>query len=293
MSKSATRVGQLVLIAAASVWLISCASTGTNFNESKVFQIKKGETTEAKLIQMFGQPVSREMNSEGQKTLTWNYVEARVKGESFIPYAGPFLGESRSKNKTLFVTSGPDGKVISFNLSTGGTETRQSIQKELLVIRNFDERQGWLTGHEKLAEEVKLGITKPGKWGRQLAILIEAELVARSIRATFWSAALNDRKIEQLLKQGLQYVCDGEIEALIARGSDAGQPISELVINYRLQKTENQKLFTKQRVRFEVQEPCDTAISKQDLENLIKRGAKTIAEQIIDDIPADIKGKPE
>jgi len=115
-------------IAAVIVALLAgCASTGENFDEGKVSQIKKGETTEAQLIQMFGQPQSRGVNSEGATTLTWTYIESRVKGESFIPYAGPFVGGTRHKQKTLNVTL-LDGKVQSFSSSGGGMETRHTTQ---------------------------------------------------------------------------------------------------------------------------------------------------------------------
>ena len=116
------------LVLAASVALLGgCASTGNNFDESKVSQIKKGETTEAQLIQMFGEPQSRGVNSEGVTTLMWMYTESSVKGESFIPYAGAFVGGSRHKQKTLNVTL-LDGKVQSFSSSAGGMETRGTTQ---------------------------------------------------------------------------------------------------------------------------------------------------------------------
>src|SRR5262245_42840461 len=98
-----TRIQFLIATLATAV-LFGCASVGENFDEGKISQIKKGETTEADLIQMFGQPQNRTLNSEGQSILTWMYTESAVKGESFIPYAGPFVGGTRSKTKTLNVT---------------------------------------------------------------------------------------------------------------------------------------------------------------------------------------------
>ena len=123
---------QLVLAALVASILAGCASVGQNFDESKISQIKKGETTEADLIQMLGQPQSRTLNSEGQSILTWTYTESKVKGESFIPYAGPFMGGTRSATKTLNVTL-QDGKVVSFASTGGGMESRgttQSVPKE-------------------------------------------------------------------------------------------------------------------------------------------------------------------
>ena len=110
-----------------AVFAMSCASAGNNFDESKISQIKKGETTEADLVGMFGAPQNRSVNSDSGLTLTWIYSEARVKGESFIPYAGPFLGGTRSKSKTLSVMLA-DNKVTSYTYTGGGTETRNMTQ---------------------------------------------------------------------------------------------------------------------------------------------------------------------
>lgn len=113
------------LIAALSILIVGCASTGNNFDEGKVAQIKKGETTELDLIQLFGQPQSRSMNSEGQSILTWSYTESRVKGETFIPYAGMFMGGANSAHKMLMVTLA-NGKVANFSSTTGATQTREN-----------------------------------------------------------------------------------------------------------------------------------------------------------------------
>ena len=110
-----------------TLFAISCASAGNNFDESKISQIKKGETTEADLVAMFGEPQNRSVNSDSGLTLTWIYAEAKVKGESFIPYAGAFMGGTRSKSKTLSVILA-DNKVTSFTYTGGGTETRNMTQ---------------------------------------------------------------------------------------------------------------------------------------------------------------------
>jgi len=104
-----------------------CASAGNNFDDSKISQIKKGETTEADLVKLFGEPQNRSINSESGLTLTWIYSEAKVKGESFIPYAGAFMGGTRSKTKTLSVILA-DNKVSSFTYTGGGAETRNTTQ---------------------------------------------------------------------------------------------------------------------------------------------------------------------
>ena len=104
-----------------------CASVGNNFDDSKVSQIKKGETTEAELIQIIGEPQNRTVNSEGRTVVTWTYAESQVRGESFIPYAGAFMGGHDTKSKSLTVTL-QDGKAMSFASSGGGIGSRGMTQ---------------------------------------------------------------------------------------------------------------------------------------------------------------------
>ena len=110
------------------VGFVGCATTGSNFDESKVSEIKKGQTTEADLTRMFGPPENRSTNSEGTTTLSWMYYETTTKGASFIPIAGMFLGGSKTKGKTLSVHLGTDGKVMSFQSSGGGSEARPTTE---------------------------------------------------------------------------------------------------------------------------------------------------------------------
>jgi hypothetical protein len=86
--------------------MIGCVSTGSNFDEAKISQIKKGETTEAELVQMFGKPRNRTtqmMDSKVSTVLTWVYVKVN-------PIAGPFLSPE-GKSKTLGVFLDSNGKV--------------------------------------------------------------------------------------------------------------------------------------------------------------------------------------
>ena len=111
----------------AALLFAGCVSTGNNFDESKLSEIRKGQTTEQDLMHMFGQPQNRIINSEGVLTLTWTYAESRVKGESFIPFAGAFAGGGKTRAKSLSVRLQND-KVTEFTFSGGGSETRNVTQ---------------------------------------------------------------------------------------------------------------------------------------------------------------------
>jgi hypothetical protein len=110
-----------------ALFAASCASVGNNFDDSKISDIKKGQTTEADLVKMFGDPQNRMMNSDTGLTLTWIYSEAKVKGESFIPYAGAFMGGTKAKSKTLSATL-TNNLVASYTFTGGGMETRNMTQ---------------------------------------------------------------------------------------------------------------------------------------------------------------------
>lgn len=112
-----------------AVCLSGCMSASQNFNENKVSEIQKGVTTEGDLVRIFGEPSQRSRNGDGSSVLQWMYMESRVRGESFIPYAGAFLGGTDSANKTLVVSLGPNGRVTDFSVSSGGTETRHHTQE--------------------------------------------------------------------------------------------------------------------------------------------------------------------
>lgn len=85
---------------------VGCVSTGTNFDESKVSQIRKGETTEADLVRMFGKPNNRTTQMTDGKTstvLTWAFVKSNA-------FGGPLMSTD-VKMKTLGVFLDASGKV--------------------------------------------------------------------------------------------------------------------------------------------------------------------------------------
>lgn len=106
-----------------------CASAGNNFDSRRVERIQKGVTTERELADMFGPPTQRGISSEGGKTLTWVYSEARVKGETFIPFAGAFVGGTTTKTKTLVVKLAGD-TVSGYEYTGGGFEVGGTVKPD-------------------------------------------------------------------------------------------------------------------------------------------------------------------
>ena len=97
-----------------------CASSGKDFDSTKVTSIQKGKTTESDLVQMFGEPQQRMTDADGSQHLTWRFSEAKANGASFIPVYGMFAGGSSGTDKSLMVTVA-NGVVTDFQSTQGTT----------------------------------------------------------------------------------------------------------------------------------------------------------------------------
>lgn len=112
----------LVLILAISGCATNYYTMGTDFDEAKVEDIVKGETTEADLITLFGEPSSRSRSHDGQKTLVWQYFSQGMGSFSqrvFTPMKS--LGGGGQTMKTLSVILSSDGTVESFTTSSSAS----------------------------------------------------------------------------------------------------------------------------------------------------------------------------
>lgn len=102
---------------AAMTFLASCASVGTPIATQNVTNIRKGVTTEAELVQMFGPPTDKSFDSNDRVVMTWNHSAAQAKGTSFIPFAGPFVGGTNVQVQKLIVILGKDGRVVNYTMN--------------------------------------------------------------------------------------------------------------------------------------------------------------------------------
>ena len=112
----------LVLVCVASI-LAGCVSVGRKIDPAKVDRIQKGVTTHAQVVQLLGSPDNLTSQSAGYRTLTYHYIRATPKGESFIPIAGAFMGGANVQQQMVIVHIGPDGLVSDVITSYGATES--------------------------------------------------------------------------------------------------------------------------------------------------------------------------
>lgn len=82
--------------------LSGCVYMGKNFDESKLVNITKGETTKEQIFNIFGEPSSVSYDSDGNQILQWTYSE------------GNALGQGKAKILNIKMH---DGKVESYSVS--------------------------------------------------------------------------------------------------------------------------------------------------------------------------------
>lgn len=102
----------ICMVAALCLTVGGCMSHGTNFDSNKVSSIKKHQTTEAELVQMFGEPDQRG-EANGKKRLTWTHVTV-----SMSPLGVILPMQHSSQAKSLMVTLTPDGTVEDYDYRT-------------------------------------------------------------------------------------------------------------------------------------------------------------------------------
>jgi len=110
----------LLIAVATALTLAGCATQqGSNFDAAKVSQIKRGVTTRADLVALFGQPNLQGTDLAGNQTLDWNYTKVQTKAQTFVPVVGFFAGGANVEQKNLHVILSPSGTVKAFTTNAG------------------------------------------------------------------------------------------------------------------------------------------------------------------------------
>lgn len=91
-----------------ALFIISCATSivGRDFNLVDVDKLEEGKTTTSEVMQIFGQPMSKTVTSEGIEV--WIYIHSKASGSIYT--------EIKSKVKSMSITF-KDGVVSSFTRS--------------------------------------------------------------------------------------------------------------------------------------------------------------------------------
>lgn len=103
--------------------LASCVSSGVKVDPSKLSQFHKSETTYSEVIEKLGKPSQSAVLQDGTKVISYIWVSAQARPESFIPIAGAFVGGADSENSIVTLTFNGDGILQNYTSSQGSTGT--------------------------------------------------------------------------------------------------------------------------------------------------------------------------
>jgi outer membrane protein assembly factor BamE (lipoprotein component of BamABCDE complex) len=112
-----------VLITVIALALAGCgASSGTKISDQQLAQLEVGKTTRAGALVILGKPNSETAISTGQRVMVWAYSEIKTRPETFIPFAGAFVGGADGKSGSVVLTFDKSGVLER----TGATNTNTS-----------------------------------------------------------------------------------------------------------------------------------------------------------------------
>ena len=100
------RIIALFVMALLTACLVGCAAPGRHYDDSKVAMIKKDVTTESDLVDWFGPPASRNLGTDGTRSMSWRFA--------------PNQCCASSSAGRLDVRLGADGKVVAYSATAGG-----------------------------------------------------------------------------------------------------------------------------------------------------------------------------
>jgi outer membrane protein assembly factor BamE (lipoprotein component of BamABCDE complex) len=121
------------VILTACLLLPSCMTSGRRIDKNDLSWIRTGTTTREQVHTVLGPPTSRMSRSDGSSVESYAYVHAQVKGQSFIPFAGAFVGGTRVNQTSTTFTYGADGTVLDYmhggtNAESTGFRVQQTAQ---------------------------------------------------------------------------------------------------------------------------------------------------------------------
>lgn len=112
---------RVAALAASTMVLCGCISTGTKVTDDQMMKFQKGVTTESQVIAQLGQPNGTQRASDGTITDTYMYVHATPDAVDFIPVVGLLAGGATGKSNTVIFIFTPD-RVLKDYSSASATQ---------------------------------------------------------------------------------------------------------------------------------------------------------------------------
>jgi hypothetical protein len=112
-----------IIVILVALILVACSSAGRRIDMKYVSYIKKGVTTEQRILERLGKPYSTITSSSGSRVHTYMHSKSKVKASTFIPVVGLFTGGVNTKSTVLRITIDQQTGLVS-DWEYGESDTR-------------------------------------------------------------------------------------------------------------------------------------------------------------------------
>lgn len=86
-----------------------CVSAGIDVNREQLKAFQVGKTTRSEIEAALGRPNIVRNISDGTTVLVYQHVDVRVRGETFIPFVGAFVGGSDMRTNEVTINLDKNG----------------------------------------------------------------------------------------------------------------------------------------------------------------------------------------
>jgi hypothetical protein len=110
------------LLAAFSLMLIGCASSGPKIDTSRLNEVRTGETTIAEVISRFGRPSILSKNMSGTQTAAYMYAEGRSDATAFVLLVGALTGTANANVDSVVFHFDVNGVLTDYKTTQANAE---------------------------------------------------------------------------------------------------------------------------------------------------------------------------
>lgn len=126
------KITAVVVFSLITCVLSSCASTAGNQSiknetqQSITSKIIEGKTTEAEVLSIYGEPISKTYVDSNNERWLYSLVNSKMTAATYIPIIGLFSNGTEMKAKSLSILF-ENGKVATWSLSEGNNSVHNGI----------------------------------------------------------------------------------------------------------------------------------------------------------------------
>jgi outer membrane protein assembly factor BamE (lipoprotein component of BamABCDE complex) len=115
------------LIALYLLALTGCAASGKQVKEEQISGFKEGQTTINEVVAALGQPNHNMMLGDGSRVITYAYARVTTRPETFIPFAGAFVGGADMQTNSVTLSFDKNGVLKTKSASSGQSGTGMGV----------------------------------------------------------------------------------------------------------------------------------------------------------------------